>query len=53
VLDLLQLLELDPEQVVSRGQVTLSQKQALIDDCLEKSYEIALGCGRFGNCLVK
>ncbi|XP_047077110.1 uncharacterized protein LOC124687362 [Lolium rigidum] len=47
-----QLLELDPEQVISRGQVTLSQKQTLIADCLEKSYEIALGCGQFGNCLA-
>ncbi|BAS80324.1 Os02g0684600, partial [Oryza sativa Japonica Group] len=49
---LLQLLELDPEEVISRGQATLSHKQKLIDECLEKSYEIALGCGRFGNCLV-
>ncbi|PNT69248.1 hypothetical protein BRADI_3g51940v3 [Brachypodium distachyon] len=47
-----QLLELDPEQVIARGQVTLSQKQKLIDDCLEKSYEIELGCGKFGNCLA-
>jgi hypothetical protein len=53
VLVLLQLLELDPEKVISRGQVTLSQKQTLIADCLEKSYEIALGCGQFGNCLVR
>ncbi|EAY87100.1 hypothetical protein OsI_08498 [Oryza sativa Indica Group] len=45
------LLELDPEEVISRGQATLSHKQKLIDECLEKSYEIALGCGRFGNCL--
>ncbi|WVZ74171.1 hypothetical protein U9M48_022385 [Paspalum notatum var. saurae] len=41
-----QLLELDPEHVISRGQVTLSEKQRLIDDCLEKSYEISLGCGK-------
>ncbi|KAG8071891.1 hypothetical protein GUJ93_ZPchr0006g44034 [Zizania palustris] len=47
-----QLLELDPEQVISRGQATLSHKQRLIDDCLEKSYEIALGHGEFGNCLA-
>ncbi|KAF2946389.1 uncharacterized protein [Oryza sativa Japonica Group] len=47
-----QLLELDPEEVISRGQATLSHKQKLIDECLEKSYEIALGCGRFGNCLA-
>uniref|UniRef100_A0A0D9VJL0 DHHA1 domain-containing protein n=1 Tax=Leersia perrieri TaxID=77586 RepID=A0A0D9VJL0_9ORYZ len=46
------LLELDPEEVISRGQATLSYKQKLIDDCLEKSYEIALGCGSFGNCLA-
>ncbi|VAI48113.1 unnamed protein product [Triticum turgidum subsp. durum] len=49
---LIRLLELDPEQVISRGQVTLSQKQTLIDDCLQKSFEIALGCGQFGNCLA-
>ncbi|KAF0933829.1 hypothetical protein E2562_019285 [Oryza meyeriana var. granulata] len=47
-----QLLELDPEKVISHGQATLSHKQKLIDDCLEKSYEIALGRGRFGNCLA-
>ncbi|KAL6911744.1 hypothetical protein ACP4OV_000549 [Aristida adscensionis] len=47
-----QLLELDPEHVVSRGQVTLLEKQRLIDACLEKSYEISLGCGQFGNCLA-
>jgi len=47
-----QLLELDPEHVISRGQVTLLEKQRLIDDCLGKSYEISLGCGQFGNCLA-
>uniref|UniRef100_A0A0A9DZ58 DHHA1 domain-containing protein n=1 Tax=Arundo donax TaxID=35708 RepID=A0A0A9DZ58_ARUDO len=47
-----QLLELDLEDVISRGQVTLLEKQRLIDDCLEKSYEISLGCGQFGNCLA-
>ncbi|XP_062222420.1 uncharacterized protein LOC133921520 [Phragmites australis] len=47
-----QLLELDPERVISRGQVTLLEKQRLIDGCLEKSYEITLGCGQFGNCLA-
>ncbi|GJN21870.1 hypothetical protein PR202_gb09391 [Eleusine coracana subsp. coracana] len=46
-----QLLKLDPEHVISRGQATLSEKQRLIDDCLDKSYEISLGCGQFGNCL--
>uniref|UniRef100_A0A0E0K3Q1 DHHA1 domain-containing protein n=1 Tax=Oryza punctata TaxID=4537 RepID=A0A0E0K3Q1_ORYPU len=46
------LLELDPEDVISHGQATLSHKQKLIDDCLEKSYEIALGHGKFGNCLA-
>ncbi|AQK73595.1 hypothetical protein ZEAMMB73_Zm00001d017640 [Zea mays] len=47
-----QLLELDPEHVISHGQATLLEKQRLIDDCLEKSYEISLGCGQFGSCLV-
>ncbi|KAK3158757.1 hypothetical protein QOZ80_2AG0141170 [Eleusine coracana subsp. coracana] len=47
-----QLLKLDPEHVISRGQATLSEKQRLIDDCLDKSYEISLGCGQFGNCLA-
>ncbi|OEL24177.1 hypothetical protein BAE44_0014804 [Dichanthelium oligosanthes] len=47
-----QLLELDPEHVISRGQVTLLEKQRLIDNCLGKSYEISLGCGQFGNCLA-
>ncbi|KAL6634926.1 hypothetical protein ACP70R_027597 [Stipagrostis hirtigluma subsp. patula] len=46
------LLELDPEHVISRGQVTLLEKQRLIDACLENSYEISLGCGQFGNCLA-
>jgi hypothetical protein len=45
-------LELDPDHVISRGQVTLLEKQRLIDDCLENSYEISLGCCQFGNCLV-
>nr|ACF88468.1 unknown [Zea mays] len=47
-----QLLELDPEHVISHGQATLLEKQRLIDDCLEKSYEISLGCGQFGSCLA-
>ncbi|CAN6329090.1 unnamed protein product [Urochloa humidicola] len=47
----MELLELDTEHVISRGQVTLLEKQRLIDDCLGKSYEISLGCGLFGNCL--
>lgn len=47
-----QLLELDPEQVISRGQVNILQEQRLIGECLENSYEIALGCGQFGNCLA-
>ncbi|KAG4954642.1 hypothetical protein JHK87_040236 [Glycine soja] len=32
--------------------VSLSDKQKLIDDCLKKSYEIALGNAEFGYCLV-
>jgi len=32
--------------------LSLSLKQKLIDDGLSKSYEIALGNGAFGHCLV-
>ncbi|KAH1213888.1 Vestitone reductase [Glycine max] len=34
------------------GTVSLSDKQKLINDCLKKSYEIALGNAEFGYCLV-
>ncbi|XP_047167963.1 uncharacterized protein LOC124836800 isoform X3 [Vigna umbellata] len=47
-----QLLSLDSNTIISRGMLSLSLKQKLIDDCLSKSYEIALGNGAFGHCLA-
>ncbi|XP_077246979.1 DHHA1 domain protein [Tasmannia lanceolata] len=47
-----QLLSLDPQSLISQGQMTLSHMQKLIDGVLEQSYEIALGGGRFGHCLA-
>ncbi|XP_042502850.1 uncharacterized protein LOC122080049 isoform X2 [Macadamia integrifolia] len=47
-----QLLELDPQSVINQGMTSLSQKQKLIDEALEQSYEIALGAGLFGHCLA-
>ncbi|XP_014505454.1 uncharacterized protein LOC106765373 isoform X2 [Vigna radiata var. radiata] len=47
-----QLLSLDSNTIISRGMLSLSLKQNLIDDCLIKSYEIALGNGAFGHCLA-
>ncbi|CAL0332612.1 unnamed protein product [Lupinus luteus] len=47
-----QLLSLDLDSVISQGMVSLSHKQKLIDDCLSKSYEIALGTGAYGHCLA-
>ncbi|XP_043716315.1 uncharacterized protein LOC122664528 isoform X2 [Telopea speciosissima] len=47
-----QLLELDPQSVINQGMTSLSQKQKLIDEALEMSYEIALGVGLFGHCLA-
>ncbi|XP_004515253.1 uncharacterized protein [Cicer arietinum] len=47
-----QLLSLDLDSVISQGMVSLSHKQKLIDDCLSKSYEIALGNGAYGRCLA-
>lgn len=49
---ILQLLSLNLESVISQGIVSLSVKQKLIDDTLDQSYEIALGVGAFGRCLV-
>jgi len=51
-LKLWQLLSLDLDTVISQGMVSLSHKQKLIDDCLSKSFEIALGNGAHGRCLV-
>lgn len=47
-----QLLSLDLDTIISKGTSSLSHKQKLIDDCLSKSYEIALGNGAFGHCLA-
>lgn len=47
-----QLLSLDLECLISQGIASLSEKQNLIDEALSQSYEIALGCGAFGHCLV-
>lgn len=47
-----QLLSLDLDIIISEGISSLSHKQKLIDDCLGKSYEIALGNGAFGHCLA-
>ncbi|KAK9278107.1 hypothetical protein L1049_027665 [Liquidambar formosana] len=47
-----QLLSLNLESVINQGMVSLSQKQKLIDEAIEQSYEIALGGGAFGNCLA-
>ncbi|GAU30106.1 hypothetical protein TSUD_295870 [Trifolium subterraneum] len=47
-----QLLSLDLDNVISQGMVSLSHKQKLIDECISKSYEIALGNGAYGHCLA-
>ncbi|XP_061348021.1 uncharacterized protein LOC133293456 [Gastrolobium bilobum] len=47
-----QLLSIDLDTVISQGMVSLSHKQKLIEDCLSKSYEIALGNGAYGHCLA-
>lgn len=47
-----QLLSFDLENVISQGMKSLSEKQRLIDEALSQSYEIGLGGGRFGHCLV-
>ncbi|KAJ1410137.1 DHH phosphoesterase superfamily [Sesbania bispinosa] len=47
-----QLLSLDLDAVISQGMVSLSHKQKLIEDCLSKSYEIALANGAYGHCLA-
>ncbi|XP_030443076.1 uncharacterized protein LOC115665342 [Syzygium oleosum] len=45
-----QLLSLDLEAIINQGMLSLSQKQKLIDDALDQSYEISLGA--FGHCLA-
>ncbi|KAG5007461.1 hypothetical protein JHK85_026003 [Glycine max] len=43
-----QLLSLDLDNIISKGKLSLSDKQKLIDEYLRKSYEIALGNAEFG-----
>ncbi|KAH6770520.1 DHHA1 domain protein [Perilla frutescens var. hirtella] len=47
-----QLLSLDLDTVISQGMSSLADKQRMIEEVLEQSYEIALGGGAFGNCLA-
>ncbi|KAL5142772.1 hypothetical protein HKD37_09G025892 [Glycine soja] len=47
-----QLLSLDLDNIISKGKLSLSDKQKLIDEYLRKSYEIALGNAEFGHCLA-
>ncbi|KAL7613917.1 hypothetical protein Lser_V15G04927 [Lactuca serriola] len=47
-----QLLSLDLEHVINQGNQSLSQKQTLIDEVLEQSYEIVLDDGASGHCLA-
>ena len=49
---LVQLLALDPESVIERGKEAMFQNQKLIDEAVDQSYEVALGAGLFGRCLV-
>lgn len=52
ILAYFQLLSLDLESVISQGMSSLANKQRMIDEVLEQSYEVALGGGAFGHCLV-
>ena len=47
-----QLLELDAQTLVVKGQASLIEKQRLIDQILENSFVVQLGQGKFGQCLV-
>lgn len=47
-----QLLSLDFDSVINQGIMSLSQKQALINEVLDQSYELALDGGAFGHCLA-
>lgn len=50
--DHLQLLSLNVEHVINQGMSSLSQKQTLINEVLNQSYEIVLDDGSSGHCLV-
>ncbi|CAA7013856.1 unnamed protein product [Microthlaspi erraticum] len=48
-----ELLSLDHESVINRGRESLCRKRKLIQEALEKSYEIVLGGEEeFGRCLA-
>ncbi|PKA60050.1 hypothetical protein AXF42_Ash009734 [Apostasia shenzhenica] len=47
-----QLMGLDPELVINQDQESFSRKQNLINEALDRSYEIVLGCEQFGHCLA-
>ena len=47
-----QLLELDAQTLIAKGQASLLEKQRLIDQVLENSFVVQLGQGKFGQCLV-
>ncbi|THU65746.1 hypothetical protein C4D60_Mb05t06890 [Musa balbisiana] len=47
-----ELLALDPEHVIGVGKQTLTHKQSLINEVLQRSYKIRLGNGLFGQCLA-
>lgn len=47
-----QLLSLDMEDVINQGMLSLSQKQDLINEVLDQSYEIVLDGGVSGHCLA-
>lgn len=47
-----QLLSLDLEYVINQGKLSLYQKQTLINEVLDQSYEIVLDDGASGHCLA-
>ncbi|KAL8238293.1 hypothetical protein R6Q59_019374 [Mikania micrantha] len=47
-----QLLSLDVEHVINQGMISISQKQAIINEVLAQSYEIVLDDGSSGRCLA-
>lgn len=47
-----QLLALKPKELINKGLVGLRLNQKQINAALDKSFEIALGNGQFGNCLA-
>ena len=47
-----QLLSLDPDRLICRGNASLAEKNRVIEDTLKSSYPLRLGGGQFGTCLV-